>query len=66
MMPLQFDIKPLFKHVIEPRKIGQAAIVLYAVVQKTVGTAGKTKQTGGMIFDIFSRRKMLAFFMCEV
>ena len=42
VMTLQFDIQPLFKHVIEPCQIDLAAAIFYAVMNKTVGSAGKT------------------------
>ena len=46
MVTLQFDIKALFKYIIEPCQIGEAVAVFDTFMQKTVCTAGKAKQAG--------------------
>ena len=66
VMTLQFDIKPVLKYIFQPRRVFLSAVVFYAVVQKTVAAARKTKQAGRMPFNIFSRGKMLAFFVAEL
>ena len=65
VMPLQLDIKPLFKNIIQPRKICLSAAVLYAVVHKAVRPARKTHQAGRNVLRYPFAWRNARLFCCE-
>ena len=66
MVTLKFDVEAAGKNVVEPREVLLSATIPDAAVNKSVRSARKAEQSGGVFLDILAGCEMLALFVPQL